>query len=89
MEHRLLERFIEKIVRTRRIWPRYLFLSPVCLIDAQPFGGGGYADVYKGDYRGRRMALKVLRIFGRPEDRDRIHEACAAICILVDRLISC
>ncbi|KIM72464.1 hypothetical protein PILCRDRAFT_829732 [Piloderma croceum F 1598] len=73
-EHRLLERLIEKIVKTKRIWPRYLFLSPVLLTDERPFGGGGYADVYKGDYHGSGMALKVLRIFGRPEDRDRFHE---------------
>ena len=88
-EHRLLERFIEKIVKIKGILPRYLFLCPIHLTEAQPFGGGGYADVYKGEYRDRTMALKVLRIFGRPKDRDQFHKACTAhgiLCRLSDVL---
>jgi hypothetical protein len=54
----------------------------MCLTDELPFAGGPHADVYKGEYRGRKMALKVLRIFGRPEDRDRFYQACAANRIL-------
>jgi len=85
-EHRLLERFIEKIVKAKGILPRYLFLSSIRLTEAQPFSGGGYADVYKGDYCERTMALKVLRFFGRSKDRDQFHKTFFQEALIWHRL---
>jgi hypothetical protein len=38
--------------------------------------GGGFADVYIGMYAGRRVALKVLRVFVKENNRRRIIKVC-------------
>ncbi|TDL22584.1 kinase-like protein [Rickenella mellea] len=58
------ERFLKKTVRTRDILPSYLFIPGVQRIGKNAVGGGGFADVWKGELAGKIVALKVLRIFG-------------------------
>jgi hypothetical protein len=61
---------------TTRVLPPYLFLSQV-YTDGKQLGGGSYADVYEGEHRGEKIALKVLRTFGRSQDLNELHEARA------------
>ncbi|TDL23532.1 kinase-like protein [Rickenella mellea] len=58
------ERFLKKVVRTRDILPPYLFIPGVQKIGTNAVGGGGFADVWRGELEGKPVALKVLRIFG-------------------------
>ena len=45
--------------------PEYLFVNDVARIGNNPYGGGGFSDVWKGVIRstGQIVALKVLREF--------------------------
>ncbi|KAI5116420.1 hypothetical protein M0805_001383 [Coniferiporia weirii] len=72
--HRLFERFLQKLVKASGSLPHYLFLSNVTHVGSHPVSGGGFADVWKGTFGGRIVALKVLRIFGHPSERDRINQ---------------
>jgi hypothetical protein len=47
-------------------------------MNGKQLGGGSYADVYEGDYHGMKIAMKVLRTFGRSQDLNELHEACTS-----------
>lgn len=49
--------------------PGGLLITDVHRIGDNPVAGGGFADVWKGWHKKEDVALKVLRIFGNPEDR--------------------
>ena len=53
------------LVSRRQILPSCLILSNISLKTdvSSPAAGGGFADVWEGDYDGRSVALKVLRDF--------------------------
>ena len=69
MEHvdssdaRGLERFLKLTVERRGILPSSIFLSGVRRIGRNFEHGGGFADVWKGEYENNIVALKVLRLF--------------------------
>jgi hypothetical protein len=45
------------------IMPKYLFIHGVDIGDERdPWAAGGFADVFKGTYEGRQVAVKRLRI---------------------------
>ncbi|TDL22518.1 kinase-like protein [Rickenella mellea] len=62
---RVFERYIKKFVAKTGILPQNLFVEGVSKIGENPLVGGGFADVYKGYFQGRFVALKVLRVFER------------------------
>lgn len=37
---------------------------------------GGYADIWKGTFKGELVALKVLRLYGQPEDQKALLSVC-------------
>ena len=45
--------------------PGSLRLEGVTLQDKYAVNGGGYADVFKGSYKGNLVALKRLRVYSR------------------------
>ena len=56
--------------------PSAVFLSGVKRVTSFPFSGGGYADVFRGLYEDKHVALKVLRTFGNMDSNEvkRLHE---------------
>ena len=54
---------LRKICRQhRRLPPAYTITDDVRRIGEIPCGGGGNADVWRGMYRGSRVAIKELRV---------------------------
>jgi hypothetical protein len=47
-----------------------LILKEIVKTSEHAVAGGGFADIYTGEYRGQKVALKVLRIHGKQRDRD-------------------
>ncbi|TDL23525.1 kinase-like protein [Rickenella mellea] len=48
--------------------PANIFVHDVQRISSRPLMGGGFADIWQGEFRGRPVALKELRIFDRSGD---------------------
>lgn len=66
--------WIRKLARTFDMLPRSLTLHGVKKAEDHPCGGGGYADIYKGTYDGKLVALKVIRATVTESFRRRIHK---------------
>ena len=49
----------------KRLPPSYSITNELRWIGGYPYGGGGNADVWRGAYRGSRVAIKVLRVNSR------------------------
>ena len=49
----------------KRLPPSYAITDELGCIGGYPYGGGGNADVWRGVYRGSRVAIKVLRVNSR------------------------
>lgn len=62
------------MVRERGVLPSYLFLSGIRKDGLNPRGGGGYADVWRGKYGEKAVALKVLRLFSNGVDIANVHK---------------
>ncbi|TDL21254.1 kinase-like protein [Rickenella mellea] len=73
-EHRIFERVLRKVVKTRRILPSYLFLSGVKRSGAYAVTGGGFADVWRGELEGKPVALKVVRVFELNNKATEMHQ---------------
>lgn len=65
---RSLQRAFVRLCETSLQLPHRLLLSDVCLRDRQPVDGGSFGEIYKGEHRGKVVALKSLRIFRHRED---------------------
>ena len=48
-----------------RLPPSYAITDELNRIGEYPYGGGGNADVWRGAYRGSRVAIKALRVNSR------------------------
>ena len=44
------------------MYPKCFTLEDITVIDSEPVVDGGFADIYKGTYRGQVVCLKTLRI---------------------------
>jgi hypothetical protein len=73
----LCQSWIRKIARKTGTLPTSFILQDVKkeLESENAVAGGGFADVYIGMYAGRRVALKVLRVFVK-ENQRRIIKVC-------------
>ncbi|KAI0078097.1 kinase-like protein [Panus rudis PR-1116 ss-1] len=68
---RPLRRLLIRLSREARILPASLFLGGVvCQDRMNPFGGGGFADIFPADLGGARVALKRLRVFQISTDQE-------------------
>jgi len=66
---RLLIRLSEK----SGILPRSVRIRGVALNGQHPLCGGGFADIYRGSYQGKHVAVKRLRVFPQSFDYKKIH----------------
>jgi hypothetical protein len=69
----MCQSWIRKITRQTGVLPNSFVLRGVTKSTEHPVSGGGFADIYQGSYKGREVALKVLRVFVTEENRKRIH----------------
>ncbi|TDL20568.1 kinase-like protein [Rickenella mellea] len=60
---RLFERFVRTLVTHTGTFPEDLFVAGAKRVGKNPHSGGGFADVWRGESRGRPVAMKVLRIY--------------------------
>lgn len=51
-------------------------IQGLTLLDSNPVSGGGFADIYKAQYKDREVALKRTRIFLRNPGAEQIHRVC-------------
>ncbi|KAL4257574.1 Protein kinase domain-containing protein [Pleurotus pulmonarius] len=68
---------IYRLSKACGIFPSSLMVEDVVNVETSAKRGGGYADVFRGSYQGKQVALKCLRIFLKGHDR---HEAHKAVC---------
>lgn len=61
---RSLNLFMTKVARQRGILPASVYLGHIDNFDRRPVCGGGFSDIYMGEYNQQLVALKVLRMFG-------------------------
>ncbi|KAJ7233175.1 kinase-like domain-containing protein, partial [Mycena rebaudengoi] len=67
-EHPAAQRIIRKLSEASERLPSSLFITGVTGREEWPSSGGGFADVYRGYYNGKPVALKLLRQFIRGEE---------------------
>lgn len=60
---------LHRLVLKGGILPDQLMLQDVVKLGDHAVAGGGFADIWKGTFNGELVALKVLRVFGQPEDQ--------------------
>ncbi|OCB91949.1 kinase-like protein [Sanghuangporus baumii] len=83
---RKLDRFIKSTVEKRGILPSSIFLTGLLRDGTNFVQGGGFADVWKGEFEGKPVALKVLRLFCFP-DRERVKLEFIKEALLWRRLV--
>ena len=66
-----------KVAQQASVVPEALIISGVTLRSKEPMGGGTFADIYMGNYQGRQVAVKKLRIsmIETPEGRMKVDSA--------------
>ncbi|KAH8105621.1 kinase-like domain-containing protein [Phellopilus nigrolimitatus] len=68
-EHRsLLLKLLTKTAKHHGYLPLQLYIKDVTRSGNYPVNGGGFADIWRGESNGSPVALKVLRVFGEPDD---------------------
>ncbi|KAJ6554038.1 kinase-like domain-containing protein [Mycena vulgaris] len=55
-----------------KVFPLSIFVTGVSRWGDHPISGGGYSDVYRAFYRGKTVALKVIRMFHRGSEMRRL-----------------
>jgi hypothetical protein len=63
--------WIRKIARHTGALPDTFVLNGVTKTSEHGVSGGGFANIYLGQYAGKQVALKVLRVFITPEEQRR------------------
>jgi predicted unusual protein kinase regulating ubiquinone biosynthesis (AarF/ABC1/UbiB family) len=57
--------------------PTTLFITGVKIdAAATPVAGGSFADVYRGAYQGRDVAIKRIRVFLSNDDTNKLYKVC-------------
>ena len=67
----------------KRLPPSYTITDELKWIGDYPYGGGGNADVWRGVYRGSRVAIKVLRVNSR--NLARLEKVRRSISVLFNK----
>lgn len=68
-----LRKLTLKMAVSHSILPSTLVLRGVELVDGKQHGAGGFADVYWGNYRGYKVALKKLRVYIMATDTQKVN----------------
>ncbi|TDL15485.1 kinase-like protein [Rickenella mellea] len=75
----LLARALVRLAKTSRSYPDCITLTEIERSGINPVAGGGFADVWKGEFDKRTVALKAFRIYGKSVQeralKDFSHEA--------------
>ncbi|KAL5500984.1 hypothetical protein ACEPAH_9371 [Sanghuangporus vaninii] len=79
------DRFLKSAAENRGILPSNIFLSGVHRVGSSSVHGGGFADVWKGEYEGRPVALKILRIYLFP-DKEKVQREIGREALVWRRL---
>ena len=56
---------MRSIVLSTGEFPSSLILRGIDRLSSYPILGGGFADIWKGTYKGQEVAIKILRTFKR------------------------
>lgn len=70
--HKKLRRLSLKVALEYDRLPLALFLTGVTCLDNQGIGQGSFADVYRGDYAGKAVAIKRLKPYSDPLDPEQM-----------------
>ncbi|KAH8113076.1 kinase-like domain-containing protein [Phellopilus nigrolimitatus] len=65
---RAFDRFLQMAAQTLGILPSLIVIPGIKRLGDDPVHGGGFADVWKGEFEGHLLALKVLRIFSKADN---------------------
>lgn len=68
---------IYRLSKACGIFPSSLMVEDVVNVETAAVNGGAYADVFRGSYQGKQVALKCLRIFLKGHDRHEAHKVAA------------
>jgi len=63
-------------------------LIPDCSEGAIKVASGGFSDISQGKYQGRRVAIKVVRIYVRDLDAIRSVSISLHYCTILDELVA-
>ncbi|KAH8828637.1 kinase-like domain-containing protein [Flagelloscypha sp. PMI_526] len=66
-------RILRKLVKKHQTVPPSLRITDI-LVDAKPFSGGGFSDVYHGRIQGVEVCVKVLRFFMTDGQRQKVRK---------------
>ena len=67
---------VRKIARQPGTLPASFLLKGVTKASEHAVEGGGFADVYMGEYGGKAVALKALRIYNK-QDQKKVIKLCS------------
>jgi hypothetical protein len=74
-----ISKLLMKLVAQSMHLPPALLLRGVRLLSHNPEGQGGYADVFKGIYQGKEIALKRFRTFSAARGHEVLHAVSPTI----------
>lgn len=63
-----IRRLIMKLSIRSGLLPNSLLITDVVMSSSESVAGGGFADIFRGTYKGRLVALKRLRVFRSTHD---------------------
>ncbi|KAK0498050.1 kinase-like domain-containing protein, partial [Armillaria luteobubalina] len=70
--HTTCMKCLRALCKARGAVPSSLFLRDVTKEGDNAIDGGGFADIWKGRFRGNQVCLKVLRVFGTDEQKAKV-----------------
>ncbi|TFK43201.1 kinase-like domain-containing protein [Crucibulum laeve] len=83
---RIAQRLVMKLCEKANTLPSSLVIEGVELRERDAIYGGGFADIYRGSYQGKDVALKRMRIFQRGQDRQKMHKNLCREALIWQRL---
>ncbi len=78
-DSQFLNRVLHRLVTKEGILPDQLLLHGVEKLGEHAVAWGGFADIWKGTVNGELVALKVLRLYGQPEEQKALINVCTSI----------
>jgi len=78
-----VHRLLVKLSEASDTLPSSLFIKGIKLLENNAEYGGGFADIFRAEYRGERVALKRLRIFESQVKRHETHRVLVVLSMTV------
>ncbi len=67
-----IQQLILKLSKKWDLFPTSFLLRDVKCLEEEPRGVGGFANIYCGEYKGEKVALKCLRVYSTMEESERM-----------------